>query len=168
MVVIDQHAAHERVLYEQMLAQREDGIPTQALLDAVAVDLAPDRVTLLEEHLDLLSELGFVVEPFGGSTVLVRGVPALLAQMNPAAALEGVADDLERGDQPLESTLEERVIARVCKTAAIKAGQVLTQREMSELIRQLEACESPHTCPHGRPTMIQMTAEQLARQFERT
>jgi DNA mismatch repair protein MutL len=168
MVVIDQHAAHERVLYEQMLAQREDGIPTQALLDAVAVDLAPDRVTLLEEHLALLSELGFVIEPFGGSTMLVRGVPALLAQMNPAAALEGVADDLERGDQPLENTLEERVIARVCKTAAIKAGQVLTLREMSELIRQLEACESPHTCPHGRPTMIQMTAEQLARQFERT
>jgi DNA mismatch repair protein MutL len=168
MVVIDQHAAHERVLYEQMVAQRAEGIPTQALLDAVPVDLTPDRVTLLEEHLDLLSDLGFVVEPFGGSTLLVRGLPALLGQVNPTAALEGVADDLERGDQPLESTLEERVIARVCKTAAIKAGQVLTLREMSELIRQLEACKAPHTCPHGRPTMIQMSAEQLARQFERT
>jgi DNA mismatch repair protein MutL len=168
MVVIDQHAAHERVLYEQMVAQKAEGIPTQALLDAIPVDLTPDRVTLLEEHLDLLLDLGFAVEPFGGSTLLVRGLPALLGQINPTAALEGVADDLERGDQPLESTLEERIIARVCKTAAIKAGQVLTLREMSELIRQLEACKSPHTCPHGRPTMIQMTAEQLARQFERT
>ena len=167
MVVIDQHAAHERVLYEQMMASKAQGIPTQALLDAVTVDLTPDRVTLLEEHLDLLSELGFDVEPFGGSTVLVRAVPALLAQMNPAAALEAVADDLERGDTPLESTLEARVIARVCKAAAIKAGQVLTWREMTELIRRLEGCESPHTCPHGRPTMIQMTAQQLAKQFER-
>jgi DNA mismatch repair protein MutL len=167
MVVIDQHAAHERVLYEQMMAERAEGIPTQALLDAIPVDLTPDRVTLLEEHLDLLLDLGFVVEPFGGSTLLVRGLPALLGQINPTAALEGVADDLERGDQPLETTVEERVIARVCKTAAVKAGQVLTLREMSELIRQLEACKSPHTCPHGRPTMIQMTAEQLARQFER-
>jgi DNA mismatch repair protein MutL len=168
MVVIDQHAAHERVLYEQMMTQKAQGIPTQALLDAVAVDLTPDRVSLLEERLDVLSQLGFVVEPFGGSTVLVRGLPALLHHMNPTAALEAVADDLERGDQPLEGTLEQRLIARVCKTAAIKAGQVLTLREMSELIRQLEACESPHTCPHGRPTMIQMTAEQLARQFDRT
>jgi len=167
MVVIDQHAAHERVLYEQMLASRAQGIATQALLDAVTVDLAPDRVTLLEEHLGLLVELGFDVEPFGGSTLLVRGLPALLGQVNPAVALEAVADDLERGDQPLERTLEERVIAQVCKAGAIKAGQVLTWREMTELIRQLEGCQSPHTCPHGRPTMIQMTAQQLARQFER-
>jgi DNA mismatch repair protein MutL len=168
MVVIDQHAAHERVLYEQMMEQRVEGVSTQSLLDAVAVDLTPDRAALLEDNLDLLTDLGFVVEPFGGATILVRGLPALLGQVNPATALGVVADDLERGDQPLGETLEERVIARVCKAAAIKAGQILTLREMSELIRQLEACESPHTCPHGRPTMIQMTAEQLARQFDRS
>jgi DNA mismatch repair protein MutL len=68
----------------------------------------------------------------------------------------------------LEGTIEERMIARVCKTAAVKAGQVLTLQEMSALVRQLEACESPHTCPHGRPTMIRMPAEELAKQFERT
>jgi len=167
MVVIDQHAAHERILYEQFMAQKAKGIPTQTMLDAVPVDLTPDRAGLLEEQLETLADLGFVVEHFGGNTFMVRGLPAVLGEISPAAALESVADDLERGDKPLEGTIEEKIITRVCKTAAVKAGQVLTRQEMREMIRQLEACSSPHTCPHGRPTMIQMTDEQLAKQFER-
>ncbi len=167
MVVIDQHAAHERILYERMMAQREQGVPSQALLEGVAVDLPPDRAALLEEQLEALNELGFVVEHFGGATFMVRGVPALLGEIGPAAALEGVVDDLERGERPLAGTLEEQIITRICKTAAVKAGQVLSVHEMSEMVRQLEGCASPHTCPHGRPTMIQLSAEQLARQFER-
>lgn len=168
LVLVDQHAAHERVLYEQYLDQREKGVPTQGLLQAMPVELSPDRAGLLEEHLPVLAELGFQVEHFGGATFVVRGLPALLGEINPSAALEAVTDDLEVGKQPLEGTIEERMIARVCKTAAVKAGQVLTLQEMSALVRELEACESPHTCPHGRPTMIRMPAEELAKQFERT
>ena len=167
MVLIDQHAAHERILYERLMAQRESGVATQTLLEAVPVDLPPDRIDLLEEHLGTLEKLGFLVEPFGGTTLLVRGLPALLGEMDPVAALEAVADDLERGDNPLEKTIEEQIVARICKTAAVKAGQVLTIQEMSAMIRQLEACTSPHTCPHGRPTMIRMSAGQLAKQFSR-
>jgi DNA mismatch repair protein MutL len=167
LVLIDQHAAHERILFERFMAQRETGIKTQTLLEPTPVDLSPDRAALLEEHLGTLTELGFLVEYFGGATFMVRGLPALLGEVSPLVALEAVADDLERGDKPLEGTLEERIISRVCKTAAVKAGQVLTLQEMSSMIRQLEACESPHTCPHGRPTMIQLSADQLAKQFGR-
>ncbi len=99
---------------------------------------------------------------------MVRGLPALLGDVNPKAALEAVVDDLERGDKPMEGTIEEGIISRVCKTAAVKAGQVLTRDEMSAMVRQLEDCASPHTCPHGRPTMIHFSAQQLAKQFNRT
>jgi DNA mismatch repair protein MutL len=122
---------------------------------------------LLEGHLGTLVELGFMVEHFGGATFMVRGLPALLGEISPRDALEAVVDDLERGKKPLEETVEERLISRICKTAAVKAGQVLTLQEMSAMVRQLEACASPHTCPHGRPTMIQLSAEQLAKQFGR-
>jgi DNA mismatch repair protein MutL len=167
MVLIDQHAAHERVLYERYMAERQEGVVTQALLVVIPVDLTPERAALVEEHLPHLERLGFYVEPFGGSTLMVRGVPALLGGCNPEKVLQAVADDLEQGDTPLESQLEDRLIARVCKTAAVKAGHVMTMPEMVALIRQLEQCKSPHTCPHGRPTMIEMSAEQLARRFER-
>jgi DNA mismatch repair protein MutL len=167
LVLIDQHAAHERILYEQYLAQRESGVVTQTLLEPAAVDLSPERAALLEEHLNILAELGFVIEFFGGSTFMVRGLPALLGDVSSRNALEAVVDDLERGDRPLEATMEEGIIGRVCKTAAVKAGQVLTRSEMSAMVRQLENCASPQTCPHGRPTMLHFSAAQLAKQFGR-
>jgi DNA mismatch repair protein MutL len=167
LVLVDQHAAHERILYEQFMAQRTTGVEMQTLLEPISVELAPDRAALLEGHLEILGELGFMVEHFGGATFMVRGLPALLGEISPLDALEAVVDDLEQGKKPLEETVEERLIGRICRTAAIKAGQVLTLQEMSAMIRQLEACASPHTCPHGRPTMIQMSSEQLAKQFRR-
>ncbi len=168
LVVIDQHAAHERILYEQFMAQRQTGIQTQSLLEPASVDLTPDRAALLEEHLPALTDLGFLVEHFGGSTFMVRGLPAVLGAISPTAALEAVVDDLELTKRPIEQTLEEQIIGRVCRTAAVKAGQVLTVEEMTAMVRQLERCETPHTCPHGRPTMITMSAAHMARQFGRT
>jgi len=168
LVVIDQHAAHERILYEQYMAQRQTGIETQALLEPSPVELAPDRAALLEDSLPMLVDLGFLVEHFGGSTFMVRGLPAVLGPISPSAALEAVVDDLELGKPPMGQTLEERIVGRVCKTAAIKAGQILTMEEMSAMIRQLERCETPHTCPHGRPVMITISAAEMARQFGRT
>jgi DNA mismatch repair protein MutL len=168
LVVIDQHAAHERILYEQYMAQRQTGIQTQALLEPFPVELTPDRASLLEDSLPALADLGFLVEHFGGSTFMVRGLPAVLGPMSPTAALEAVVDDLELGKPPMGESVEGRIVARVCKTAAIKAGQVLTPEEMSAMVRQLERCETPHTCPHGRPTMITLSAAHIARQFRRT
>lgn len=167
--LIDQHAAHERILYEQFMAARaEQRIASQGLVTSTTVQLAPSQATLLQDKLDLLGELGFHVEPFGANTFVVRAIPALLSRMDPAAALAAVVEDLESEKAPLADKDEARLILRVCKTAAVKAGQTLSPAEMEAMITQLEACQNPQTCPHGRPTLIHLSAMQLARQFGRT
>ncbi len=169
MYLIDQHAAHERILYEQFMSERADaGAVSQGLVASAALHVTPPQASLLEEHLPALATLGFEIEPFGPQTFVVRAVPAVLAGQDPARALRAVVEELEEEAAPLEATLEARLIRRVCKTAAVKAGQALSPAEMRALIQRLEACESPHTCPHGRPTFIHISLGQLARGFERT
>jgi DNA mismatch repair protein MutL len=168
LYLIDQHAAHERVLWEKMLAQHDlGGVPAQALLDPVAVAVPADSAHLLEDQLEPLQSLGFDMEPFGGNSFLVRAVPALMIQDDVAAAIREIVGDLEMGDPALRKDLEARVLRRVCKRMAIKAGRVLSFQEMAALVRDLEACESPRTCPHGRPTMIHIGVSQLEREFGR-
>lgn len=168
LYLIDQHAAHERILFEKMLAQHDLGsVQAQALLDPLPVDVPADSAALLESQMDLLMELGFELDHFGGNTFLVRAVPQLMQQDDIAAALREIVADLESGDAPMRKDIEARILRRVCKRMAIKAGRVLTFPEMQALVRDLEACESPRTCPHGRPTMIQIGVTQLAREFGR-
>jgi DNA mismatch repair protein MutL len=168
MYVIDQHAAHERVLFERLLAERERAaIPSQALLEPQPVELTSEAASLLEEHVEALGSLGFQMEPFGGTTMLVRALPALVAEGHPREVLEDLAAALLAGDAPMSGRVEEAVARSVCKRAAVKAGQVMARAEMEELIRALEQCASPRTCPHGRPTMIHLSVEQLAREFGR-
>jgi len=168
LYLIDQHAAHERILWEKMLAQHELGnVPAQALLDPVPVTIAADSAHLLEGELDALRDLGFDIEPFGGSTFLVRAVPALMIQDDITAAVREIVADLEMGDVALRKDLEAKVLRRVCKRMAIKAGRVLSFPEMQALVRDLEACENPRTCPHGRPTMIHIGVGQLEKEFGR-
>jgi DNA mismatch repair protein MutL len=168
LYLIDQHASHERVLWEKMLAQHELGeVMAQALLDPVAVSVPADSAYLLEANLDALRDLGFDIEPFGGNTFLVRSVPALMIQDDIATAMREIIGDLEAGDAVLRKDLEARVLRRVCKRMAIKAGRTLSFAEMAALVRDLEACESPRTCPHGRPTMIQISTLQLEKEFGR-
>lgn len=167
--LIDQHAAHERILYEQFMKARErNEIASQGLVSGETVQLPPDQASLLEEHLDMLGELGFHIEPFGPNTFIIRAVPALLGRLDPAAGLRAVVEDLEAGSEPMKAHEEARIILRVCKTAAVKAGQSLAAAEMEAMIEQLERCQNPHTCPHGRPTLIHLSASTLARQFGRT
>ncbi|GIV84140.1 MAG: DNA mismatch repair protein MutL [Candidatus Roseilinea sp.] len=168
LYLIDQHAAHERVLWERLLAQHELGaLPSQHLLDPVPVTLPAESVHLLEEQLDMLHDLGFDIAPFGGNTFLVRAVPALMVQDDIATALREIVADLEMGDAALRKDLEARVLRRVCKRMAVKAGRVLSFAEMQALVRDLEACESPRTCPHGRPTMIYVGLKQIEKEFGR-
>jgi DNA mismatch repair protein MutL len=166
--LIDQHAAHERILYEQFMAEwGRDGVAAQGLVTGTSVHLQPAQATLLSEQLELLARLGFRIEPFGPNTFMLRSVPALAARLDPARALLEVVEALERGDTPLQEQIESRVIRRVCKSAAVKAGQTLSTVEMETMIRQLESCRNPHTCPHGRPTLIHLSVTQLARVFGR-
>ncbi|MFC1464775.1 MAG: DNA mismatch repair endonuclease MutL [Candidatus Brachytrichaceae bacterium NZ_4S206] len=168
LYLIDQHAAHERVLWERLLAQHELGtLPSQHLLDPAPVSIPAESAALLEGQLDILRDLGFEIEPFGGNTFLVRAVPALMMQDDVAAALREIVADLEMGDAVLRKDLEARVLRRVCKRMAIKAGRVLSFAEMQALVRDLEACESPRTCPHGRPTMIYVGLKQIEKEFGR-
>jgi DNA mismatch repair protein MutL len=168
MYLIDQHAAHERVLFERLLAERQRAaVASQTLLEPTPINLSPEAAGLLEEHLEILGSLGFQVEPFGGTTMLMRALPVLLAQTDPTQILEDIAAALSAGDAPLAGAVEETVARQVCKQAAVKAGQVMAQAEMEELVRALERCASPRTCPHGRPTMIHLSVEQLAREFGR-
>jgi DNA mismatch repair protein MutL len=168
LYLIDQHAAHERILFERMLAQAELGeVSAQALLDPVPAQIPPGSAHLLEENLPVLRDLGFAIEAFGGNTFLIRAVPAMLIQDDVIAALREIVADLETGAAPMRKDLEARVLRRVCKRMAIKAGRVLPLAEMQALVRDLEACESPRTCPHGRPTMIQISTGALEKQFGR-
>ena len=169
LYLIDQHAAHERVLFEQMMAQARSGIvPSQALLEAAVVELTPEKAGILEERLDVLKGLGFEIENFGPNTFALRAVPAILAGGDPAEAIYAVVNAFEEDETPLMAEIQDLVAARVCKRMAIKAGQILSPEEQKNLLLNLETCQVPRTCPHGRPTMIHLSAMMLERQFGRT
>jgi DNA mismatch repair protein MutL len=167
LYLIDQHAAHERVLFERFMAQRQAGIPSQALLHPATVELPSNSARLIADQLGLLEKLGFQVESFGPDTFLVRAIPAMLSGSDPAAAVRVLVENFEEDETPLQAEQEARIIARVCKRAAVKAGKTLTPEEQRALLLDLEACESPRTCPHGRPTMIHLSVDLLERQFGR-
>lgn len=167
LYLIDQHAAHERILFEKFMAARSEAIPAQTLLKPVPVDIPPAGARLLSNELPVLQKLGFQVDPFGPNTFLVRAVPSLLSGMDPASALRVLVEDFEEDETPLAAEVEARIIARVCKRAAVKAGKVLSNEEQKALLSDLEACRSPRTCPHGRPTMIHLPVDLLERQFGR-
>ncbi|MBP1692200.1 MAG: mutL [Chloroflexi bacterium] len=167
LYLIDQHAAHERVLFEQLMAQRDQPIPAQNLLQPVTIHLPPAEARLLSEQLQILGRLGFQVEPFGPNTFLIRAIPNILTGSDPVAAVRVLVEDFEEDETPLQSEVEARIIARICKRAAVKAGKVLSGEEQHVLLENLENCQSPRTCPHGRPTMIHLSVDLLERQFGR-
>jgi DNA mismatch repair protein MutL len=167
LYLVDQHAAHERILFERFMAQRTGAIPAQSLLQPVPVQLTPASARLLEEQLPTLAGLGFQIEAFGPHTFLVRALPALLSGGDPEGAVRALVEDFEEDETPLQAELEARLIARVCKRAAVKAGQSLSAEEQRELLQDLEGCQAPRTCPHGRPTMIHLSVDLLERQFGR-
>lgn len=166
LYLVDQHAAHERVLYERFSAQKAE-MGSQKLLEPEVVELNASQADLLESQLDLMNGLGFEIEPFGPHTFQIRAMPALLIGSDPEAALRVVVEDFEEDEAPLETEREARLIARVCKRAAVKAGQQLSIEEQHALLDDLQACEAPRTCPHGRPTMIHLSIDLLERQFGR-
>jgi DNA mismatch repair protein MutL len=167
LYLIDQHAAHERVMYEQLMA-RQGPAPAQGLLSAEVVTLSTAQMGTVEEHLDAFLALGFDMEPFGGDAVLVRGLPEILVTPDAAETLRTILDLTAEGDAPVQEAFEARLVRAVCKQATVKGGQSLSIEEMRSLVRRLEETTSPRTCPHGRPTMIVLSAERLAREFGRT
>ncbi|MCB0091157.1 MAG: hypothetical protein KDE54_24860, partial [Caldilineaceae bacterium] len=172
LFLIDQHAAHERILYEQFMARRAadsaaNQIGRQHLLEPLTLHTGSEIAGMVAQHLSELNQVGFEIEPFGGDTFLVRAIPAVLSGQDPQQALQDIVTALGQRRNLVGETLEARLVKMVCKRAAIKAGQLLSDIEMQELVRQLEECHSPRTCPHGRPTMIQLSANELEKAFGR-
>ena len=166
LYLIDQHAAHERVLYEKMTGSRE-AISSQILLEPVVMQLPPQSAEILKENLDVINRIGFEVSEFGVNTFRLTAVPELFIRNDPRLAIRSVIEDFEEDETPLQGMIEERTIARICKRMAVKGGTVLSVDEQQTLIRDLENCLSPRTCPHGRPTMIHLSVDLLERQFGR-
>jgi len=164
--LVDQHAAHERILFEQFQRQKTE-MNSQLLLDSKTIQFSAMESEILESQLETLNKLGFQIENFGPQQFILRAVPELLATTDPEAALRVVVEDFEEDETPLERQKEAKLIARICKRAAIKAGQKLSQEEQESLLIQLADCEAPRTCPHGRPTMIHLSVDILERQFGR-
>ena len=168
LYLIDQHAAHERVLFDQMMAQYHASmIPSQKFIDAVPVELSPEKAGILEANLEIMSSLGFEIEPFGPNTFLIRSIPMIVDRGDPKDAILAVVNAFEEDETPLEHEAQARIAARVCKGMAVKGGQTLSEAEQRNLLLNLEASQSPRTCPHGRPTMIHLSANLLERQFGR-
>jgi DNA mismatch repair protein MutL len=167
--LIDQHAAHERILYERLLSKPAGQAEVQGFLQPVPVDLAPHQEQALRAAAEALAEQGFSVEPFGGRTYLLRAAPVLMSAsgggQDAGRALVELLDILAREEHPADP--RERVASSLACHAAVRAGQTLSQEEMRELVKQLEETQMPGTCPHGRPTMIHLSAEALAKEFRR-
>lgn len=170
LFLIDQHAAHERILYEQYMLQRASGghgVARQHLLEPLTLHVGARLTGQVAAHLEALQHIGFDIEAFGGDTFLVRATPAVLAGEDPQRVLEEIVATLGDRRNLVGEGMEAQLVKMVCKRAAIKAGQLLSDIEMQELVRQLEQCQSPRTCPHGRPTMIQLSANELEKAFGR-
>lgn len=167
--VIDQHALHERILYEQLRDKVTLGeLESQRLLVPEPVDLAGSEAAVLLENQAVLAKLGLELEPFGGETVLVAAYPAMLANFSPREVLGSLVEQLQaEGKRPESRDLLDELMHTIACKAAIKFGDRLTPEEVEALLSQRHLAQDHHHCPHGRPTALVFTREQLDRQFKR-
>lgn len=169
VTIIDQHALHERILYEHLRRRMADGaVETQSLLVPEPVDLSPAEMAAALEHRLLLADLGVKIEPFGGNTLLIAGYPAMLANISPVEVLRALLDRILTGErQPDRRDLLDDLLHTIACKAAIKAGDRLTSEEIAALLEQRHLVADAHHCPHGRPTALVFTREELDKQFRR-
>lgn len=169
LVLMDQHAAHERVLFEEMKERMEDEeVPSQRLLAPIMVELTPRDFDLIEKNLDTLSKLGLSAEPFGGSTLKIDSLPTFLKSDDPESFLQDVIEEIRTSsDRMSKLRLGEDMIATTVCRHAVKANDPLHNAELQKLLENLLVCDMPYCCPHGRPTLIQISYGELERKFGR-
>jgi DNA mismatch repair protein MutL len=167
LYLIDQHAAHERVLFEKLLAQQaQRAVEVQGLLEPITIDLSARQKELLSSKGEMLTQFGFTIEPFGDRTYLLRTVPTMLGSQKAAEVVREILDS--SGEESPLTKWEEKIAISLACHGAVRAGQVLAYEEMKELVRALEQVASPRTCPHGRPTMLHLSSGQLEKEFGRS
>jgi len=166
LYLIDQHAAHERILYDRISAQwAQKEVEVQGLLQPITIELSPREKETLRASKELLAEFGFTIEPFGNRSYVIRAIPALMAKANIIEIISVLLDSLASKESP--NPWEEKIAQSLACHGAIRAGQQLSNEEMRELIKQLEQTKQPRACPHGRPTMIHLSSHQLEKEFGR-
>jgi DNA mismatch repair protein MutL len=164
--IIDQHAAHECVLYEEILKKSEQGSKqAHPLLDPVLAELTPMQEEIVRTNGELLERYGFKLEPFGDSTCLVRSVPLISTTTDAVIALQEVLDLITI--HGTLKTLDTAIAASIACHSAVRAGKILSVTEIDELVHRLETTNNPHTCPHGRPTIVHLSTSRLEREFGR-
>ena len=168
LFIIDQHAAHERVFYEKFKAQfQQNALDVQPLLFPVSLELSHREQATLEEHLDALRQYGFEVEPFGGTTWLIKAVPALLAKADYKKLLYDMLDQLGDAKTATIAQKFDGILKLMACHGAIRAHHRLQDSQIFALLQQMDALELPYTCPHGRPTVIKITLQDLEKRFGR-
>ncbi len=168
LLFIDQHAAHERILFEQYMNKSREFLGTQALLIPETVNLNYAQFKIISDRISLFIDLGFELEAFGGQTVIIRGVPLTLINLDYSQIIIDLIDQyasFETFKDPAE--IKEAFITTMSCRTAIKAGDNLNLLEMESLVKDLFRCDNPYTCPHGRPTVFRMNKEELAKKFLR-
>ena len=166
LYLIDQHAAHERILYDQILAQwAQKEVEVQGLLQPITIEFSPREEETLRASEEFLAEFGFTIEPFGNRSYMIRAIPSLMAKSNIIEIITALLDNLASRDSP--NTWEEKIAQSLACHGTIRAGQQLSNEEMRELIKQLEQTKQPRVCPHGRPTMIHLSSRRLEKEFGR-
>lgn len=170
LVLLDQHAAHERVLFEQMLARLERGdAPCQRLLLPETIELSARDTPFLREQLPVLSRLGVSVSEFGERTFLLDGLPPFVRVADARQFVLELIDQLKAAGQEVNTLrLGEQTVAKTVCRHAVKANDPLQEAELANLIEDLRRCAMPYTCPHGRPTLIELNYRELERKFGRT
>ena len=164
LYLIDQHAAHERVLFEKLNKEKTlDKLEVQALLAPEPFDVTPSQASVLKLHLDYLARMGFLMEEFGPNTFVARTIPAVLAEKDWKSMLRELVETEGRE----RTDFMDRMTALAACHSAVRFGQTLGEDEMRSLLRQLEQADLPNACPHGRPTLICLTNDQLLKEFKR-
>ena len=169
LVLIDQHNSHERILYNEALKALDagSGVPTQQLLFPAHLELTPGQTQAWQSRAGQLEAMGFAIEPFGGQSILVQGIPASLKNWQEGRLLLDILDDLVWEDKPTVASQVDLLASYACH-GAIRAGEPLTVPEMQNLVDQLFATDTPLSCPHGRPTLIQYSLAELEKRFGRS
>ncbi len=162
-MIVDQHAAHERIIYDRILRRREP-LPPQMLLFPLRVDLTLQENEFLEEHIDGFYELGFRIKKFSGNSIVIEGIPPFMREIN-EEIIHALLEDMIEGVTGKD--VFQEMAQQVACSAAMKAGEELKGDEMNKLFDSLFATDDPYTCPHGRPTMIKFTIEELEKKFRR-
>jgi len=169
LILIDQHAAHERVRFEELMNEFEKSIPQkQQLLLPITIELSALEFEIFNQHKETISKLGFEIEVFGRNTFIIQSVPSMINQENVEEIILNVINDLSENKKTnAVKTPQEKVIEYMSCRSAIKFGKSLSIDEMMALIRQLDTLKRPYTCPHGRPSMIRLSFEELEKRFKR-